>query len=169
MVTRLSQMSPIGKTTFYVDGELVEDSDTKKHDGKFKAQIFLSDQAKEVYKAWNNGPANKVNFGSLPSVKSGSSFEAIIVFSGCKENKKGNCVITGDWSINRKDGSILGKLKDSPIYSGPKGKIENQLMISTNGAGLVASAADEGYVFKVKIKDKVARKKVELTASVNVE
>jgi hypothetical protein len=42
-------------------------------------------------------------------------------------------------------------------------------MISTNGAGLVASAADEGYVFKVKIKDKVARKKVELTASVNVE
>jgi hypothetical protein len=154
---------------WYADGQLIPDSLWQKHDGKFKAQLFLSDDPETIYKQWNKGPANKVRFTELPRVKSGKHFEAIVVFAGCEKDKQDKCLLTGDWMVKTRDDSILGEAKGSPIYQGTGPKIDKQLMISTNGLGLTANSEDGEYIIKVIVKDKNGNKSVTLEKSIVVE
>jgi len=154
---------------WYKDGKAIEDSLWQKHDGPFKAQLLISDEPETIYKQWNEGPANKVRFVDLKKVKAGMHFEAIIVFSGCKVDKNKKCELTGDWSVKVKDGSTLGEMKGSPIYSGPGPVVDQQLMISTNGLGLAANAKDGGYLIQVTVRDNNGNKNVSLQRSVVVE
>ena len=156
-------------TGWYLNGKEIEDNSWQKHDGLFKAQLFLSDNPEVIYKQWNEGPANKVRIVGLPKVKNGKHFEAIIVFSGCEKDKKGQCMITGDWIVKTKAGSLLGEMKDSPIYAGPGPLVENQLMISTKGIGLAADAAHRGYLIQVRVKDRNGGKNVALQRTLAVE
>ena len=154
---------------WYEDGQLILDSLWQKHDGAFKAQLFLSDDPETIYKQWNKGPANKVRFTDLPRIKSGIHFEAIVVFVGCKKDKNDKCEITGDWTVKTSDESILGEAKGSPIYQGPGPTIDQQLLISTNGLGLTANFEDGGYIIKVKVIDKNGNKSVTLQRRVVVD
>ena len=154
---------------WYEDGQLISDSLWQKHDGTFKAQLFLSDDAENIYKQWNNGPANKVRFTDLPRIKSGRYFEAIVVFAGCKKDKQDKCVLTGDWTVKRIDDSVYGEAKGSPIYQGQGPKIDQQLMISTNGLGLTANSEDDEYIINVTVKDKIGNKSITLQRSIVVE
>jgi len=144
----------------------LEQNSWRKHNGPFKALMFLSSEPKKIYLDWNKGKTPQ--FSDLKVVKPSQHFEAIAVFSGCESNKYSECVIVGDWIIKTHNGDVLGEVKDTPIYSGPSPKIENQLLISTNGVGLGAVAAHKGYTFILTIKDQVSGRKVTLERSVAV-
>lgn len=133
------------------------------------AMVFLSDKPEEVYSAWNNGPTNKVKVSTMPVIVNGTPFEAIVVFSGCAGDKKGNCNVIANWEIEDASGEVLGVVNDAPLWVNRTAPIAGQLQISEKGVGLVADIIDKGYRIKVKVKDIVGGRTVNLVQSTRVE
>jgi hypothetical protein len=137
-------------------------------DGEFMAMMVLSDAPEKIYDAWYNGPPNGVKLTALPSVAPGVKLEAIVIFSGCTPDEKGNCQIEADWTVTSDTGRPIGETKDAPLWRDRPAPAARQLQISENGLGLVTTAAHGGYVFRVRVKDVVSGRSVELTQSTKV-
>lgn len=130
--------------------------------GQFKAMLLLSANAEQIYDAWNSGPANGVKIQALRTIAPGVAFEAIVIFSNCTPNSLGNCQIAADWTVTTLSGALVGEAKDAPLWMDIAAPRPQHLQISENGLGLVASKEHDGYVFKVRVKDMVSGRSVEL-------
>jgi hypothetical protein len=138
-------------------------------DGNFMAMVFLSDKPKEVYSAWENGPANKVKVSALPLVANGTPIEAIVLFSGCASDKNGNCNVVANWKIENSNGEVLGNVSSAPLWVNRTAPIPGQLQISEKGVGLVADINDKGYLIKAEVKDLIGGHSVTIEQSTSVE
>ncbi len=161
--------SAYGEDGWYENGNSVADNLWRKHDGSFKAKLFMSDDPETIYRQWNEGPANKVKFIDLPKIGVGKNFEAIVVFSGCTSDKNEKCTLTGDWTLTTLKGDVLAEIDDAPVYAGPGQTVDNQLMISMNGIGLAAESGVGGYQIKVTVRDKNGKNHVTLQRTLVVE
>jgi len=154
--------------SWYTNGVPASDNEWRKHDGPFKAQLFLVDNPAEIYERWNLGPKNTVSVVQLSTISDGKPFETIIFFAGC-ETETGSCEILGDWKVTDLNGSTLSEVNGLSAYSARGPTIENQLLISENGIGLVADSTYEGYKVDVKITDVVGKRSVSFQRSITVK
>lgn len=147
---------------------LANGQEWKGNDDSFSASLFLSDDPEKIYSDWNNGKANGVKIDALESIMAGGAFEAIIIFSGCKANRKDKCKVVADWKIETFDGVNLGEIDGAPLWLNQKAPSKEQLQISEKGIGLVADAQDKGYIIEVKVRDLIGKRSVTLSRRVKV-
>jgi hypothetical protein len=137
-------------------------------DGPFTAVVFISDNPQRIYSDWLTNPSPVIKIQSLPSVSAGKAIEAILVFSGCTPDSKGNCTVEADWTVTTPSGELIGKTENEPIWGNRTAPAAGQLQIAEKGLSIVSASRHEGYVFKVKVRDKVSGRSVEIMQRIKV-
>lgn len=98
-----------------MQGNPIPDEPQIKSVGDFGAQLILTDKAEENLERWNT-PSEIVKFSTTEIIKKGQSITALVVFSGCGVNEKGNCNLIGRYRIYQPDGKVYADLPYQEIW-----------------------------------------------------
>jgi hypothetical protein len=104
-------------------GESFPDSDNRKTIGTFGAQLLLIADEQQLFKHWTT-PSEIVNVKTIDSVWVNETINAVVVFSGCKASRRGNCNVIMRFRVIQPDGKVYADVppiegwQDKPAPSG---------------------------------------------------
>ncbi len=133
------------------EGNPLPDSPDQKAIGEFGAWLLLTNNVEKALKNWGT-PSETVYLDTEKNYKRNEFISALIIFSGCTEDKNGHCNLAVKYKIIQPDGKIYA---DLPIQEAWIGK-------ASPGKALQMSI---GYV-KVRIEDHEAIGTYEILADV---
>jgi hypothetical protein len=151
------------------NGKAVPDTTWAKSDGDFGAELVFTDKPDELFAAWEK-PGLAVYFSDTPTAVRGVPIVAVVFFTGCATDTKGNCNATVRFTAQSPNGKPYGNPLDAELWveKPPPGK--GQIQLSVGNMGIVIEPGDAlgAYRVKAEITDKVAKKKMVLERSFTV-
>ncbi len=162
--------SPSGvaqNSSWYINDAPAPDTEWRKTDGPFGAQLFITDDAKSVYDFWENEEGG-VPIKRLDRAPAGTHVETVVFFIRCAPNRDGKCSVRGFITVTRSDGKVLAKDQELLLSEKPPPEGFN-LGISEAGAGLELEDFDGSYLFEARVVDAVANREVHVNQRIAVE
>ena len=154
-------------SSWYIDDQPAPDTEWRKTDGPFGAQLFITDDAKSVYDFWVNEEGG-VPIKRIDRAPAGTYVETVVFFIRCAANRRGECSVRGFVTVTRSDGRVLAK--DQELLLSEKPPPEGyHLGISEAGAGLELEDFDGSYLFEMRVIDAVANREVQLSQQIVVD
>jgi hypothetical protein len=154
-------------SSWYINDAPAPDTDWRKTDGPFGAQLFITDDAKSVYDFWVNEEGG-VPIKRLDRAPAGTHVETIVFFIRCAPSTDGKCSVRGFVSVTRSDGKVLASNQELLLSEKPPPEGFN-LGISEAGAGLELEDFDGSYLFEMRVLDAVANREVRLSQRIAVD
>lgn len=114
----------------------------------FGAMILMTTDSKTALENWEM-LTEGVSIPQAEKVEKGNPIEALILFSGCKPNNKGDCITEADYQIIKPDGSMYAEHKNTEIWRGKPAIPEGRLELAVDRVGLVAEPDDPVGIYKV--------------------
>lgn len=147
----------------------VTDSPYAKTNGDFGVMLVFSDKPDELFEAWNQDTLGvKADF--VEKVKVNQPVVAVIIFSNCAADKRGNANVTVVFTVIDPDGKTITKTAEVEVWvNRPAPKYRNLELSVDHIRILVEDGQKTGtYIVKALVHDKVARKKLSLEHKLEV-
>ncbi len=96
------------------NGDPLEDTLARKSIGNFGAWLLLIDDEEKFYNEWII--PGTLNVDTVKKIKKNSYITALIIFSGCVENRVGNCKVWVDFHITQPNGKLYAKIPNQPLW-----------------------------------------------------
>jgi hypothetical protein len=85
------------------------DETDRKSIGEYGAWLVLTDKENHAFTNWDT-PSEEVYIPSTEKIEKGKTLTALIVFSGCAADDKGNCNLLAKYKVLLPDGSVYADL-----------------------------------------------------------
>lgn len=133
----------------------------------FAVLLLTTDDPEAFYTAWA-GPTPP-NLPTTARVARETPVQAMLIFSGCRAGRDGNCNVTARFSVTAPDGSPSDEPVEAQVWSRPPAPGRN-LHLSEGALGFVLEPGDPlgVYTFAAAVTDRVAGTTVEVRTSVTV-
>ena len=96
-------------------GEPMPDSENRKSKGDFGAHLVLVGDEEELFRSWDI-PSDPVYLKTIDSVKINDFITAVVIFSGCKADKNGNCNVTMKFRVVQPDNKDYTKTPPMEVW-----------------------------------------------------
>ena len=128
-------------------------------DGPLEVHLVLTDEGEELLRAWAKG-APQVTLKSVETAKRGVFLTAIVLFSGCAADARGDCNATVDYVATKPDGSSYGESKDAELWVGRPAPSPGASQLSVEYLGLVIDPPDPSgkYTVSAKVHDHIGKR-----------
>jgi hypothetical protein len=142
------------------DGQPVEREPWSQSDGKFGAQLVLTDKPQQLFEDWEK-PARGVGISVADSVRRGVPIVAVVFFTGCGADAKGLAQTTVDFTAYRPDGKPYGEAFEGELWIDKPPPAQGQIQLGVSTMGIVLEPGDPlgVYTIQATIVDKVTGKK----------
>ena len=151
------------------EGNPQPDTPDKKSIGDFGAWLILTGKEDEAFKNWNT-PSEGVYLDTEDKFKRNEFVSALVIFSGCGEDDKGNCNLAVKFKIFQPDGRVYSDMpmqeawidKPSPgralqmSYGYMKVRIEDDEPLGTYEITVDVIDANSGKVIRLSSKFQVS-------------
>ncbi len=123
-------------------GEQLPDSDSRKANGDFGAQLILVSDEDELFSRWAI-PSNTVDLNTANKVKVNGAINAIIIFSGCKPDENGNCSVSMRFRVLQPDGKIYADTPPMEVWHDKPAPHGKSLELSVQYLKMVIEPKDQ--------------------------
>lgn len=152
----------VNGSQWYENGKPIPDQENKKSKNGFGAMIQMTTNSQQALGAWSK-PTKGVWMQEASKVEKGKPIEALVLFSGCKANKDGNCISEIDYKILKPDGTVYVEYKNAELWKNKPPIPNGRLGLAVDRAGMIADPEDPLGVYKMVCKVRDLVRKVELT------
>jgi len=148
------------------DGKIIADSNNRKSIGDFGAWLILVDDEKSFFKAWET-PTPVVNIDTADKVQRNKPIILLVVFSGCKVDKYGNCSLVVDFTITQPDGTEYADIPNQPLWSNKTAPKKGMLVMGEAYLRIRIEPHEKLGTYKVHaiVKDLNDNKKISLASN----
>jgi hypothetical protein len=145
------------------DGKPVKSKRWSKSNGRFGAQLLLTDKPQQLFDDWEK-PGRGVRISEADSAYPGVSIVAVVFFTGCGADAKGLAQTTVHFAAFGPDGKPYGEAFDGELWIDKPPPAKRQIQLGVSTMGLVLEPEDPlgVYTVRAKIVDKVSGKKLVL-------
>jgi hypothetical protein len=91
------------------EGNALPDTEFRKSNGDFGAQLVLTDKEEQTFRKWNT-PSSVVDIATTNRIQVNRFLTAVIIFSGCGADNAGNCNLVVRFKILQPNGSVYADL-----------------------------------------------------------
>ncbi len=121
----------------------------------FGVLMLVTSDYEGFWKAWEGSTPPQVR--TTEEVTRDQPVHAILLFSGCRAARDGNCNVTVELAVTRPDGKPYGETLKGNVWSGPPAPAYN-LQASEGSLGFIVEPEDPlgTYTLKAAITDHVA-------------
>ena len=163
-----SATTPPSNTPWYVDGTPAQDTSAMNRSGNLAAMLFFTDQPDRLFASWETD-AEGVPIFKTEQIQSGESAIAMVVFSGCAADQRGNCDLVGDFKTFNPAGSLIDQADSVDIWIDKEAPPGRQLQLSAMGASLQTGKTDIGeFRTEVILRDRNSGAHLSLSQSLQV-
>jgi hypothetical protein len=114
----------------------------------FGAMIIMTADSQKALENWSKLTKGVV-IPDAERVSKGKPIEALVLFSGCAANERGNCVAEVDYVITKPDGSIYAEYKNTELWRNKPALPEGRIGLAIDRVGLIAEPQDPVGAYKV--------------------
>ena len=154
------------------EGKTVPDTEWSKSAGEFGAMLLVTDDPEGFFKRWDKPPSPdyKPEIETVSTARRGETVMAIIIFTGCASNPKGNCVSEVDFKVLNPDGSLYGDLKKGELWKDKPAPPDPYLQVSVANLAFKIEEDDPfgTYQLEAVVRDMVAKKQLKLKQTLEV-
>src|SRR3546814_7055736 len=86
-------------------GNPIPDSDDRKSNGQFIAQLIFITDEQEFFNKWGT-PSESVYLDSVDSITINHPISFFVIFGGCQPDPDGNCNVTMQFKVTQPDGKV---------------------------------------------------------------
>lgn len=133
---------------WHENGVPIENREYMSSKNGFGAKIVMTTDSQTALENWEK-PTEGVSIPEAERVEKGKPIEALVLFSGCKPNNKGNCIAEADYQIIKPDGSIYAEYKKTEIWKDKPAIPEGRLGLAVDRVGLIVEPEDPIGIYKV--------------------
>ncbi|MDF1780179.1 MAG: hypothetical protein P1U67_02670 [Alcanivoracaceae bacterium] len=150
---------------WYQDEAIAESRPDIGSSNGFGAMIIMTTDSQEALRNWAQ-PTRGVYLPRSETVEKGRPMEALIVFSGCRPNDKGNCVVAADYKILKPDGSLYAKYEDTEVWRNKPVIPAGRVGLAVDRVGLIADPDDPIGEYKIHctVRDTIANSEFTISA-----
>lgn len=150
-----------GQTTWMDNGKPASEDRTRASKGAFGAMLVLTDDWSGFIKRWEQiSPGFEVP--AVNSIQKGQPLMSAVIFTGCKPDRAGNCLVTGDFTVLDPNGKTYADQRGAKIWSLPPPDPQLQLSVESLGLSLDPPDPLGTYVLTARVTDRIANKTLEL-------
>jgi hypothetical protein len=154
------------------EGKEVPDAPWRRTVQGFGAMLVFTNEPDAFFEAWSRPPSPdyKPAISSPDEVRRGDTVVAVIVFTNCRGNKRGNCDAEVDFTLFRPDGSVYAKHKKADLWRGTPAPPEHNLQLGVSNLGFRVEPEDPlgEYRLEAVVRDKIAKITVPLVQVITV-
>jgi hypothetical protein len=154
------------------EGKEVPDEPWRKSVGGFGAMLLLTDKPDAFFEACNKPPSPdyKPEISSPGDIRRGSKVVAVVVFTNCRGDEKGNCDAEVDFKLLRPDGSVYAEHKGAELWRGKPAPPDPFLQLGLANLGFEVEPDDPvgEYRLEAVVRDKIAKVEVLLVRRIKV-
>lgn len=157
-------VSPREDAPWERDGRPVGDEPWRRSSGEFGAMLFLTDQPKEFFDAWDrpSAPGYVPHMHAVSEVRRGGVVAAIVLFKRCTADSLGSCRSHVHYRVLRPDGSVYGE-HQATLWNAPPPPI--QFLQRANDHLMFRVEPDDPpgtYRIEAIVRDHIAEREVSL-------
>jgi hypothetical protein len=113
-----------------MEGKALPDTSYRKFSDGFGAELLFTDQDEDVFKRWNI-PSYVFEMPSTNKIEKGKIITALIIFSGCAKDAKGNCNVIANYKFWQPDGKLYGDIPKVEVWVDKPAPLYKSLGLST--------------------------------------
>jgi len=144
-------------------GNPMPDEPDRKSIGEYGAWLVLTDKESQAFTNWDT-PSEEVYIPSTEMVEKGKTLTALVVFSGCAADDKGNCNLLVKYKVLQPDGSVYADLPFQEAWIDKPVPTKRSLGLSIAYIQVVIEADEPigEYTVEATVVDRNMRKRLEL-------
>ena len=151
------------------DGKPYPETEFRKTDGDFGAELIITHKEEESLKNWNT-ESKGVHFPTTEVFHKGKVITALIVFIGCKKLENNNCQLSQTHKIFQPDGKVYADIPESELWFNRQSPSDGTLGLAVDYVRLIVEPHEQlgEYTFEVIVKDYQSNKSLSLTKTITV-
>lgn len=151
------------------NGLPIPETEYRKTDGGFGAELVVTHDEKEALKNWNT-ESEGVYFPTTDVFHKGKIITALLVFKGCEKLENNHCQLSQKFRIYQPDGKIYGDLPETELWFNRESPPGNTLGLGADYLRLIVEPDGQlgKYTFEVIVKDYQSKKEIKLTKTIEV-
>lgn len=150
------------------DGEPYPETEFRKTDGKFGAELVITHKEEEALKNWNT-ESKGVHFPTTDIFHKGKIITAFVVFKGCQKIES-KCQLSQKHMIIQPDGKVYSDIPESELWFNRQSPLEDSLGLGRDYVRLIVEPHEQlgNYNFEVSVKDYQSGKTLKLSKTITV-
>ena len=162
--------SPAVQAEWLQNGKPVTNCPYAKTQGEFGAMLFFTDKPDEVFKTWNiDGPGVNIN-PNVEEMKKDESLVALIMFSNCTPDSKGNANVSVKFTVLDPEGKVLINTKELEVWINKPAPLKRDLGLSVQYITIGVGRKQPAGVYTVNaiVHDKNSNTELNLERHINI-
>jgi hypothetical protein len=144
-------------------GDLIPDSDDRKSNGGFIAQLIFVTNEQEFFEKWDT-PSETVHLDSIETVAINQPISSFVIFGGCQADPTGNCHVTMRFKVTQPDGKIYTETPVMEVWRSRPAPPGRSLEASAEYLKIIVEPDEQrgSYVVMVTVTDQNTGASIEL-------
>lgn len=144
-----------GSSGWKLNGKDATPDTSQAMQGGFGALMLVTPDYEAFLKAWAG--SSPPSLPTTDQVTREKPVHVMLLFSGCRAGRDGNCNVTAQFGITAPNGSPYGEVMAGRVWNGPPAPAYN-LQLAESGIGFALEREDPlgTYIFKAAVTDNVA-------------
>lgn len=153
---------------WYQNGEVHDDPSVAAANG-FGIQLIMTNDSQQLLETWSR-PAPIARVPRAVQITRGQPIEAMVFFSGCTADERGQCVVTADYHLATPLGTTYGEFRDIEVWRDKPALEYGQIGLAVDRFGMVADPHDPlgEYTIDVTVTDHVAKHSLRVSSAFEV-
>jgi hypothetical protein len=126
---------------WFEDGEPVPDTEWRRTAGTLGVMQLLTPEPDKLMENWNQ-PGDPLDVITGNKTPIGKPITAVILFTGCKANEKGNCNIVGAFQVLDPAGNVYANTGPLPLWNDKPAPGDGILQLGENFLGVIIEPDD---------------------------
>lgn len=151
-----------------VNGQEVPDEPWRRSVKRFQAMLIVTNKPDSFFQAWDKSPSPQIF--TTTEARRGETVMAVVIFTQCQVDQKGNCNSEVDFKLLRPDGSVYAEYKGAELLKGKSGLLDYALQLGVANLGFRVEPGDPlgDYKIEAVVRDKFAGIEVPLVQVLKV-
>jgi len=130
-------------------GMPISDSEDRKSNGNFGAQLIFVNDEQALFKKWAT-PSETVAVDTVETVQINQPISAFVIFSGCKASVAGNCNVSMRFRVIQPDGKVYSETPTMEVWRDKLAPSGQTLELSVHYLKVVVEPHEQRGRYKIQ-------------------